>query len=152
MLSLFQIFLIASVAYLSCASTLRGAGVDDLDLDLSLSEGSLRTVEEDATENEFKSLNILTLGGSVTWGASIEPRHHAYPFLLQNYDGHKVTNLGQFLIRSCIYRFATQFIYVTHLTNGISRLHCYLIRNLSTTSHWCFISCPMYLFDVKGKR
>jgi len=89
MLSLFQIFLIASVAHSSCASTLRGASdVDDLELDLTLNEGFLRT------ENEFKSLNILTLGGSVTWGASIAPRHHAYPFLLQNYDGHKVTNLA----------------------------------------------------------
>jgi len=40
-----------------------------------------------------KALNILTLGGSVTWGAALWDRKFAYPYLLEE-DGHKVLNLG----------------------------------------------------------
>lgn len=51
-----------------------------------------RRGEEPADER--RQLNILTLGGSVTWGAEISNRHLAYPFLLQDQDGHNVTNLA----------------------------------------------------------
>jgi len=40
-----------------------------------------------------KSLNILTLGGSVTWGAVIDDREQAYPSLIKK-DGHNVVNLA----------------------------------------------------------
>lgn len=40
-------------------------------------------------------LNILTLGGSVTWGAFADGhRELAYPFRLRDLYGHKVVNLG----------------------------------------------------------
>lgn len=41
-----------------------------------------------------RKLRILTLGGSVTWGAEMEDRKDAYPFRLQNEHGHVVTNLA----------------------------------------------------------
>ena len=46
--------------------------------------------------NSIRKLRILTLGGSVTWGAGIgiKNREDAYPFRLQNEHGHLVTNLA----------------------------------------------------------
>ena len=46
--------------------------------------------------NSIRKLRILTLGGSVTWGAGIDikNRKDAYPFRLQNEHGHLVTNLA----------------------------------------------------------
>jgi len=41
-----------------------------------------------------RPLNILTLGGSVTWGAGIPLRQHAYPFRLKIDKEYKVTNLA----------------------------------------------------------
>lgn len=43
-----------------------------------------------ADEEPFKPLNILTLGGSITWGVLV---NDPYPSLLQK-DGHNVMNLG----------------------------------------------------------
>jgi hypothetical protein len=41
-----------------------------------------------------RKLNILTLGGSITRGAAIPDQKKAYPYLLQDIDGHKVENLA----------------------------------------------------------
>lgn len=45
-------------------------------------------------ENPKRKLRILTLGGSVTWGAGIDERKDAYPFLLGSDYDHLVTNLA----------------------------------------------------------
>jgi len=50
--------------------------------------------ETEIPVNSIRKLRILTLGGSVTWGAAIENRKDAYPFRLQNEHGHLVTNLA----------------------------------------------------------
>ncbi len=39
-------------------------------------------------------LNILTLGGSVTWGASLDNRDDAFPFRLRGEHNHNVHNLA----------------------------------------------------------
>jgi hypothetical protein len=41
-----------------------------------------------------KNLNILTLGGSITWGAAIPDKQKAYPYMFRDLDGHSVTNLA----------------------------------------------------------
>ena len=51
-------------------------------------------VEEEKEPPRRRQLNILTLGGSVTWGAGIDNREDAYPFRLQNDYGHNVLNLA----------------------------------------------------------
>ena len=51
-------------------------------------------VEKEKEPPRRRQLNILTLGGSVTWGAEIDNREDAYPFRLQNDHGHNVLNLA----------------------------------------------------------
>jgi len=50
--------------------------------------------EEIENWEDPKKLRILTLGGSVTWGAGIDERTNAYPFLLAIDHDHIVTNVG----------------------------------------------------------
>ena len=54
----------------------------------------LEEVEKEKEPPRRRQLNILTLGGSVTWGAGIDNREDAYPFRLQNDYGHNVLNLA----------------------------------------------------------
>ena len=49
-------------------------------------------VVDDPHARDGRPLNILALGGSVTWGSALADRRHAYPFRLQDDKGHKVTN------------------------------------------------------------
>jgi len=43
----------------------------------------------------FRPLNILALGGSVTWGAAISNRYDAYPYLIGNlHPDSRVDNLA----------------------------------------------------------
>jgi len=51
-------------------------------------------VETKISAKSSRTLRILTLGGSVTWGSEIINRKDAYPFRLQNEHGHLVTNLA----------------------------------------------------------
>eukprot|EP01083_Nonionella_stella_P048732 130112_1 len=50
--------------------------------------------EDVENENPNKKLRILTLGGYVTWGAGIDERTNAYPFLLAEDHDHIVTNVA----------------------------------------------------------
>jgi len=52
-----------------------------------------RTALNSIIEGDRK-LNVLTLGGSITWGAEIEDRNDAYPFLLHKNEKLLVTNLA----------------------------------------------------------
>lgn len=45
-------------------------------------------------ESNTQPLNILTLGGSVTWGATLSDRDDAYPFRLRRDYHHNVQNLA----------------------------------------------------------
>lgn len=63
---------------LSCASVCRSEGVR-----------RRRRLKE---SNKKKSLNILTLGGSTTWGARLPKRTQAYPNVLGQLGGHTVVN------------------------------------------------------------
>jgi len=54
----------------------------------------LEEVEKAKEPPRRRQLNILTLGGSVTWGAEIHNREDAYPFRLQSDYGHNVLNLA----------------------------------------------------------
>ena len=58
------------------------------------SKRQLEGVDEKDSLPRRRQLNILTLGGSVTWGAWLDDRKDAYPFRLQNEYGHKVLNLA----------------------------------------------------------
>jgi len=51
-------------------------------------------ISQQETKLEIDKLNILTLGGSVTWGAAIPDQDKSYPSILRNYDKHNVTNLA----------------------------------------------------------
>mmetsp|Transcript_16658 Transcript_16658/g.20361 ORF Transcript_16658/g.20361 Transcript_16658/m.20361 type:complete len:495 (-) Transcript_16658:155-1639(-) len=56
-------------------------------------EEERRTALNSIIEGDRK-LNVLTLGGSVTWGASIDDRNDAFPFLLHKNEKLLVTNLA----------------------------------------------------------
>ena len=45
-----------------------------------------------AYEYSATRFNILTLGGSVTWGADLESEEEAYPHIIYKLGNHKVTN------------------------------------------------------------
>jgi len=49
-----------------------------------------RQMQVNEKQKPFRALNILTLGGSITWGAQVTD---PYPTLLQ-FEGHNVTNLA----------------------------------------------------------
>lgn len=51
------------------------------------------SLEEDEKSSK-RQLNILSLGGSVTWGAKLDNRYNAYPYQLQKDYGHNVTDLA----------------------------------------------------------
>lgn len=53
----------------------------------------IQTLQEDSPRKRDK-LNILTLGGSVTWGAAIPNQQQSYPNVLRHWDKHNVTNLA----------------------------------------------------------
>jgi len=53
----------------------------------------IQTSQEHSPQKRDK-LNILTLGGSVTWGAAIPNRGQSYPNVLRDFDKHNVTNLA----------------------------------------------------------
>lgn len=55
---------------------------------------SLRGSTNKDISSSNRKLNILTLGGSVTWGACISNREDAYPFLLSSLSSHSVQNLA----------------------------------------------------------
>lgn len=47
---------------------------------------------EDKSDGEEEGFNILTLGGSVTWGSKLESRRSAWPFQIETLGPHRVTN------------------------------------------------------------
>lgn len=50
------------------------------------------STEENLVETGETGFNILALGGSVTWGSKLESRQHAWPFQMETFGPHKVTN------------------------------------------------------------
>lgn len=61
----------------------------------SLLNSNKNTPESEAVVTTAQNpLNILSLGGSVTWGAGLSDRDDAYPFLLRSVYNHKVQNLA----------------------------------------------------------
>ncbi len=70
-------------------------GAREIDFDhvpRSLSNDELAQGQTDASPRT--QLNILTLGGSVTWGASLANRDDAFPFRLRDGHNHNVHNLA----------------------------------------------------------
>ena len=84
--------------------------------------------------NSIRKLRILTLGGSVTWGAGIgiKNREDAYPFRLQNEHGHLVTNLA---IRGTSSEYPSQCI--TSMSNSYDPNDPLMSSYLSSQSMAC---------------
>ncbi len=63
-------------------------------IDAPVDNSNNNIIPQPQEESTNRRLNILSLGGSVTWGARLSNRDDAYPFRLKSDYNHNVQNLA----------------------------------------------------------